>query len=95
MKAEKYHVLRHGVTGDLPKIYMLYLKLAFSVDIPFLPGIPVSVCLLPTCQHFVRLSSTKEGTFACVCVCLVSQLCLVPCDSMNYSPVGSSVLGVL
>ena len=66
MKAEKYHVLRCGVTGDLPKTYRLYLELVFSVYLPFLPGIPISVCLLPTCQHFAPLSSTKEGTFACM-----------------------------
>ena len=31
----------------------------------------------------------------CECVRLVTQSCLTPCDSVNRSPPGSSVLGVL
>ena len=31
----------------------------------------------------------------CVCVCLVTQLCLTLCDPMDYSPPGSSVHGIL
>ena len=32
----------------------------------------------------------------CVCVCvLAAQLCLILCDTMDYSPPGSSVCGIL
>ena len=30
-----------------------------------------------------------------LCACLVAQLCLTLCDPMDYSPVGSSVHGIL
>ena len=35
--------------------------------------------------------SSRGGAFSC---CFVAQLCLILCDSMGYSPPGSSVHGI-
>ena len=96
MKAEKYHVLRCGVTGDLPKTYRLYLELVLSVYLTFFAWHSYK-CLSPAHMSTLCTSLLYQGRDFCLhaCACLVSQSCPVPCDPMNWSLVGSSVLGIL
>ena len=58
-------------------------------------------CLVPLLKHDISgvsieyMGNSMKTLYHGLCVCLVAQLCLTLCDSMDCSPPGYSVHGIL
>ena len=61
---------------------------------------PLNISQWPELRYICRRSMnththTHTHTHVYVCACLAAQLCLTLCDPLDYSPLGSSVHGIL
>ena len=52
------------------------------------------LCILDLCLNFLAVASLSIRISSVLCFVLVTQSCLTLCDPMNYSPPGSSALGI-